>query len=261
MTDEQERDNGEAGKRESASYPYFPLSSALKIAEAVKELGGAKVPIRKSVLASHFAQAEKSAVLQQRISAAKCFGLIEGRSAYTLTEAANRYFFPTTDLERNLALLDFLAAPESFTEIIKRFDGAKLPSRDILGNIFHREARVPESWKGRIAAYFCNSAELVGAVDQNRFLRFRAIKEGKLSRPIAGSTAASVQADTADASRSLKGLDVRSEQVQSTELNVWNFSYKGQNVRLVTPSELDRALWEKLNSYVQLLKPAVGKST
>ena len=43
--------------------------------------------------------------------------------------------------------------------------------------------------------------------------------------------------------------------VHFVESNTWNFSYLGKSVNLVTPSELDRALWEKLNAYVALLEP------
>jgi hypothetical protein len=32
-------------------YPYYPLANALKTAEAVKDLGGARAPVKKSLLA------------------------------------------------------------------------------------------------------------------------------------------------------------------------------------------------------------------
>src|SRR6266404_123885 len=157
----------ENGKRELASYPYMGLPAALKISDAVRDLGGQRVQIQKSVLASHLRDAEKSASFQQKIAAAKSFGIIEGRSSYILTDAGKQYYFPTSDRDKTAALLKFLSFPSAFGEIIKRFDGSKLPTREILSNILSRELRVPESWKERVASFFENAAELVGCLDEH----------------------------------------------------------------------------------------------
>ena len=249
-------EDADGGKREAASYPYFPLPLALKIADAIKELGGHRVPIQKSQLASLLGESEKSAVLQQRISTAKCFGLIEGRSAFRLSDASGRYYFPTNESEKASALLEFLAFPSSFAEIIKRFDGTKLPAREILANIFHREAGVPTSWKDRTAACFVRSAGFAGALDGAGFLRIRARKEAGLSKPASESSMETMQTTTPLVSGSAQAIQNRNDAVQSIESNVWNFSHKGKAVRLITPTELDRSLWEKLDAYVKLLEPS-----
>lgn len=256
---ETERESTEAGKRESASYPYFALHLALKIGDAVNELGGGNVAIQKSVLASHLKEDEKSPVLQQRIVTAKCFGIIEGRTTFTLSQAGKRYYLPTTQSERAVALLDFLTAPASFAKVIKRFDGSPLPQREILANIFHRDVGVPVSWKDRTAASFIKSAEVAGALDEAGFLRVRARKEGGLSKPISGTILEPMQETTTIVSPSKAGTKEDIEVAGSVESNVWNFSYGGKSVRLITPSELDRSLWAKLNAYVKLLEPSKGK--
>ena len=250
-----ERGSEDNGKRELASYPYMGLAAALRIADAVKDLGGAKVQIQKSLLASHLEESEKSASFQQKISASKSFGIIEGRSDYSLSESAKQYYFPTGESDRTLALLGFLASPSAFSQIIKRFDGGKLPPRQLLANILHRELRVPASWKDRVAAFFQNAAELVGCLDSSGFLRFRALKEGLLSKSRPGSNVIPMQADKAHVSPSAQAVGEASHPESGIESNVWNFSFKGKAVRLSTPSELDSPLWEKLNAYVQLLKP------
>jgi hypothetical protein len=254
-----DRDAGDDAKRESASYPYYPLHSALRISEAVKDLGGARVAIQKSVLASHLKEPEKSPVLQQRITSAKCFGLIEGRSAFTLTASSKRYYFPTTESERGLALLEFLGCPAAYGEIIKRFDGSQVPSREILANIFHREAGVPDSWKERTAATFLKSAVFAGALDDAGFLRVRAGKDRPLPKIDSEIAVQSMQTDTAVVSHSLSTPQKRQEVVQSIDSNTWSFTYQGKSVHLITPAELDNSLWEKLQAYVNLLKPTDNK--
>jgi hypothetical protein len=245
----------ENGKRELISYPYFNLSAALKIGAAVAESGGANLPISKSVLTAHLKESEKSAVLQQRIASARCFGIIDGRNSFTLSDAGRRYYLPTSDTDKSFALLEFLATPPAFAEIIKRFDGTKLPSREILSNLIHREGRVPASWKDRIAAYFSSSAALAGALDAAGFLRFRALKERGLQKSTPEVSVASVEPNRTVASGQTTEIKRDFDVPTHIDSNVWDFSFGGKTVRLVTPTELDKSLWEKLNAYVQLLKP------
>jgi len=167
---ENDADQKDAG----ALYPYTSLAPSLKIADAIKELGGARAPVPKSSLAAHLKESEKSASLLLRIASAKAFGMIVGKSDYSLSEAAKGYYFPTSENDKSNAILQFLAAPFSFSEIIKRYDGDKLPPREILGNVFGRDLKVPESWKERAASFFENSAQFAGVIDENRILRVKA---------------------------------------------------------------------------------------
>jgi len=181
----QDLTNGES-KPEGGGYPYTSLAPSLKISDAVKELGGANHPVPKSSLADFLKESEKSASFLQRIMAAKIFGLIEGRNEYSLTEVGKHYYFPT-DRTKEEALLDIFCEPAPFRELIKRFDGDKLPSRVVLGNILQLQLKVPESWKDRVAAFFVNSAEFAGALDSTGFLRVKANKQAK-SMPTVVST-------------------------------------------------------------------------
>lgn len=258
-SDDTQKSNGDEKKREPASYPYSSLIAALKIADAVKNLGGARVKIQKSVLASHLKESEKSAAFQQRLNGAKAFGIIEGRKAYVLSAAGQRYYFPTTESEKSSALLELLSAPEAFKQLINRFNGAQLPSREILANILHRELRVPDSWKERVAASFENSARFAGALDETGFLRYSASKEQILLRPQFATNIDTMESDKRAISGPEQPIRTESRTEQPLESNVWNFVYKGKAVRLVTPTELDESLWEKLNAYVQLLNPTPEK--
>ena len=181
---ENSENNGAESSRESSVYPYTSLEPSLRIADAVKECGGARSTVSKSRLAAQLGESEKSASFQQRISSAKAFGLIVGRSEYGLSEAAKQYYSPTTEQGRSNALLEFLTAPSSFREIIRLFDGELLPKREILANIFSEKLKVPESWKVRAAGFFENSAQFVGVIDEDRFLRFKAAQHASVLNPI-----------------------------------------------------------------------------
>jgi hypothetical protein len=181
-------------RQDTSLYPYTSLEPSLKIADAVKELGGARSAVSKSSLAAHLNEGDKSPSFLQRISSAKAFGLIVGRSDYSLSEAAKRYYSPTTEQDRSNALLEFLTAPSSFREIIGLFDGEKLPKREILANIFSEKLKVPESWKDRAAGFFENSAQFVGVIDENRFLRFKTTQHAAALKPILAGAQAAIAA-------------------------------------------------------------------
>jgi hypothetical protein len=241
----------------AGAYPYFPLTLAIKISDAVQELGGGRSEVQKSVLASHLSETEKSATFLQRITTAKCFGLIEGRGAYTLSELAKRYYFPTSDGDKPAALLEILATPLAFKSLISRFDGSKLPTREILANILHRECGVANSWKERVASMFLNSVQFVGAVDSNGFLRYGAAKHGAPQAPLDPPSIAVVGGVPTPKKQQSSGPAGPTD-----EMCVWSYTLKGKSVRLETPVELSQALWDKLSAYVQqVIKPSKEDDT
>lgn len=170
------------------SYPYMPLHLAIKVADAIKELGGARAAVSRSSLAGRMGEGDKSAVFQQRIKAAKVFGMIDGRSEFVLTPLSKRYYFPTSDSDKPNALLEMFGSPASFAEIIRRFDGDKLPSPELIGNMVSQECGVPDSWKERTARFFYKSAQFVGAIDQAGYLRVKAAKKTHLATEAAVDT-------------------------------------------------------------------------
>jgi hypothetical protein len=229
-------------------YPYYPLANALKTAEAVKDLGGARAPVKKSLLAKQLGAVEDSAAFAQQLASARAFGFLEGRGDQQLTELAKRYFFPTTESDKSLALLDAFSTPTAFAGLLKRFDGDRLPTREIISNIAHRELGVPESWKDRVAALFANSAQTVGVIDSQGFLRFDAAKHSSTQEntPIPPSADQTI----GDALAALAG-DRPAHRASLQRTTDWRY----KSIFLQTPEDMDSELWSKLNSYIQVLKP------
>ncbi len=230
-----------------AKFPLLSLQNSLQVAEAVRDAGGANTEVPKSIIASHLGSSENSGAFLQRLGSARSFGLIEGRGSYRLTDQAKRYFYPATEDDRRRAQLAFLASPPVFNEIIKRFDGNKLPAPTMLANILHREYSVSNSWKDRVASSFIKAAQIVGAIDGQNFLRYGASLHN-MESPLSQSDAADTRAPTADAPRSQPSAVPGG--------NSWLFQQEGQFVRVESSAELSPALWQKLNAYVQVLKPS-----
>lgn len=240
MTDTQPSTTG-------AKFPLLSLQNSLQVAEAVRDGGGANTEVPKSIIASHLGSSENSGAFLQRLGSARSFGLIEGRGSYRLTDQAKRYFYPATEDDRRRAQLAFLASPPVFNEIIKRFDGNKLPAPAMLANILHREYSVSNSWKDRVASSFIKAAQIVGTIDGQNFLRYGASLHN-MESPLSQSDAADTHAPVADAPRSQPSAVPGG--------NSWLFQQEGQFVRVESSAELSPALWQKLNAYVQVLKPS-----
>src|SRR5262245_12340624 len=158
MKHNESKDGAKSGERSAASYPIYALDEAMRVGQAVKDLGGARQSVSKKMLAKQMSLHMSGPSFFQRVAASKYFGIIEGRGDYSLSETARRYFYPQQPGEERKALLDLLRTPSLFAKIIGRFEGDTLPSNQNLGNIFH-DSGVPDSWKDRVAAIFVRSAQ------------------------------------------------------------------------------------------------------
>jgi hypothetical protein len=251
----------EVESKTTGSYPYTPLKSCLDVGEAVFRLGGARALVSRSLIASHLKEDERSQSLSFKLGSAKAYGIIDGRSHFGLTEAGKRYFLPTTPLDKESALREFVASPPAFRLLINRFDGSRVPEVEMLGNVLHREAHVAPSWKERVAGFFLRSAKHAGILDESGFLRFRASQEANIATSPAmvenGSmTTTNQEQSTNLASPSIyDGSPTIGRRTVPNSPNEWVFSQDGKTVRVITPAEISLELWNKLSKYVDLLKP------
>ena len=237
------------------SYPLVGFSNALEVARAVSEAGGAKADVQKALIASHLQTSHTSGAFLQRLASARSYRMIEGRGSYRLTPEGVSYFLPATQGDSKRALLSFLSSPPAFSDIIKRFDGTKLPSVDMLANVLHREINVPESWKGRIASFFIKAAQSAGALDSQGFLRYRAGLQTMETQPQRHSNEPAPHLEPPTPSASPPA-----HQQFSEGKDALIFSVGDQTVRLETPKgDLSRPLWEKLNKFVKALEPSENK--
>lgn len=256
MADTKNINSGKSDGKKESSYPLYALDEALKIAEAVRDMGGSRAPVSKALLAKHLKYAETGPSFVQRIAAAKSYRMISGWGSYSLTEESKRYFYPTAEDDKVRAFLSFLSAPSPFNLLIKRFDGSKLPSNEMIGNVLHQEAGVPDSWKGKLASMFVRSAQFIGILDSQGILRHQAAEQG------ASFTSLSPEGDETKYEPQVSNVGAAaSEGRRQTDAaaaghTLWTFRYKGSHIRLETPEDMPKELWEKLNAYVQqVLKP------
>jgi hypothetical protein len=250
-SNEKEKSDDKSG----GAYPYCTLGACLEIVEAIRSLGGGKTSVSKALLASHLKEGEGSQVLNFKLASAKSFGLISGRSDYSLTEIAQRYFFPTGASDKKTALLDSLEYCPAFKMLVQRFDGDKLPPQDMLANVLHRESLAPESWKDRVAGIFIKSATLAEALDKNGYLRIKALRDRTVGQSDKIDKVEEKE-NIASASQSIKPQSVP---VNTNNLPVtWTFNDGDLALMVQTPKNLTDHQWAILNQYIQWIKPKDG---
>jgi hypothetical protein len=241
-------------EKTGGNYPYYPLALCLPIADAVKSLGNGKTPVSKSLLASILKENERSQTLTFKIASAKSFGLIEGRSNFLLTEISKRYYFPTDQSDKQNALLDVLESPPAFKKLIERFDGSKLQPTEILGNILHREAGVPQSWKDRVAVSFVKSAQFASAIDEHGYLRVKASREGQVS-DLSPTSEAEIEAIETGIPQPQITRHKRIAGQLNANSKDWSQTANGRTIYLEYPMDINSQEWEDLNRQIQRIKP------
>jgi len=241
---------------QQASYPVYDLSEAIKVAAAVKDLGGSRAGVERELLGQHLKLAVGGPSFFQRVSAARAFGMIEGRGTYSLTDRARRFFWPTDENDQFNASVEILSNPPSFAVLVHRYSGQKLPSNEILGNVLHGQANIPLSKKDVLASIFVRSANLLKLIDQSGVLSITTS-----SQPVApgqnGNTEVTVS--KVNATKTVDPLSVPASLVGVDDAppgnTVWSYSHKGKVIRVQTPEDISSELWQKLEAYVKILKP------
>ena len=246
-------ENDQAKSQSAQAYPTYGLEDCIQVGTAVKESGGLKTPISKGLIASRLGLSADSSRLASLIGSARSFGILSGRGDYVLTDSAKRYFVPQNPNEQSIGLLEFLATPPPFEKLIRRFDGIQLPEAAFIANILESEAGVPKSWSPRVTSIFLQAATLAGAIDAGGFLRYEPAMH---SRSLDSATEQLIKEAHESAQRSVAKEPVATApRPVSTERNVWDFTLETKTIRLETPKDLTRPLWEKLEAYIKVIEP------
>jgi hypothetical protein len=251
--------SGDTGPRRertaSVSYPYHPLALCIDIGTAVREIGNGKADVSKSMLAHRLKTSEQSGDFASKLASTKTYGIIEGKGSFSLTAAAKTYFFPTKnpEIEKQQALLTFFSSPGAFRELIRMYDGSQL-SPEIMANVLHQQMGIPDSWTGRVSKFFVRSAEQAGAMDSGH-LRYKAICE-RLAYAIPSS---SHETNDQQIHKETKSTPFENLKDPAREIDpgtvVWSYPCEGNEVRVETPQNLTKEVWEKLKRYIDVLEP------
>lgn len=251
----------EKAARREAKYPYSGLTLSLKLGEAVKDHGGDRAEVPKSVVAKQLQMGEGSSAFGQLVASAKIFGIVDGVRTLRLTDLGRDYFFPTTETAERVAKLKFLGMPSAFRFLIDRFDGNRLPSVGILSNLVRGECHVPESWTSRVPTMFLSAATEAEVIDGAGYLRYAAALHSAGS-PLQAATATDDTIPTpvtVAATPAMPQLKMAAAAGHSSpprpEHRTWTYEDGSDLIRVETPAVLTMEQWDLLSAYVTARKP------
>lgn len=246
--------------RKKGTYPYYSLKTSLELGKVVRDAGGERIGVPKSVVAHGVKMSLNSSSFAQLVASTKCFGIVEGHTELQLSDLGRDYFMPTTDSASRLAELEFLNQPPTFASLIAKFDGSILPNAVNISHILTREFRIPGSWSTRVAQLFVGIATDLGVLDPGNCLRYSAVKH-VVSNNL-GTGATNVISNPALVHQIPLASQLGSHSHTQTTLpapikvgattTTW---VKGE-IRLETPDNMSYQMWELLKNYVQILEPS-----
>lgn len=148
----------------SRVYPRYGLEECVGFLRLIDKVGGQRVS-QGTLLDELKKKNPNDAVFTGKVSSCKQFGLLEvSKKTYSITERGKLILYPVPDRDTKKLLLSAFNSPSLYQEIIGRFSGRKLPTKQTLGNILFNEFRIAKNAKNRAASVFIKSAEHAGAL-------------------------------------------------------------------------------------------------
>jgi hypothetical protein len=182
-----------AKQRSGTPYPYFGLSMAISIVEAVRKSGGSEAP-SSAVMAQMGVPKTTDRRWAYGIPAAAQFGLIErvGRGddgRIKLTELATRIVLPTTPEEGMAARVAAFRTPQLYSKLLERFAGHPVPQKEGLRNLLFREFGIVESMAAYAAEAFLDSLKDAGLVNANNSISVNGAAPPAVANGVGGDKA------------------------------------------------------------------------
>ena len=153
-----------ADREKSALYPGATWNECLDLIKRIDSFGLKTVSYQELAKKYNLSSITTKS-FTTKIGAAKQFGLITTSqgSAVELTDISKKLLYPTGASTYKLEVSCF-AQPPLYSKLISKYDGAALPSVDILANILMNEHRITRSVKDVAAKNFIESAEQLGLI-------------------------------------------------------------------------------------------------
>ena len=236
--------NGAKKERSGTAYPYFGLSKAIEIVEAVRKAGGneaSSADIRQVLGGIK----TTDRMWAYGIPAAVQFGLVErvGRGEegrIKLTDLAIRLALPGSELEQKAAKVAAFKQPEVYAKLLTKFSGHPVPTKDGLKNIMVREFKILESMAPIAAEAFLDSLNAAELVTTGNTIAVSGESTDALEKPRAVSTTASQIAVT----------DGKTITVPADFIVYQCKISKGRFLEIPLPREFTKAEVERLHAFL-----------
>lgn len=160
-----------------ANVPRYPISEALRVAQAISDEYG-KQPTRPLDVAAAMGLTPTSGKFKMLTGASIAYGFTEGGAQadeISLTELGLRVVAPTEDGDDELAKREALLRPRVVGEFLERYDGSKLP-KDTIGKNVLEQMGVTANATERTLELIVSSANELGLLTEIKSERYVNLK-------------------------------------------------------------------------------------
>ena len=123
-------------------YPIHSLEESIKIAKALKTLGGSVDSNEKDLIASAM-KLKLTGAFTNRLGSARNWRLLTGHGKLELTDLAKRLISPISDEEYREGILEAFFGVPLFKSLYETYENMEIPEDDLLQNILERKYNVP----------------------------------------------------------------------------------------------------------------------
>lgn len=225
MTDSEKADSEKDKKgraQASFSYPYFNLESSIDVAKAIQEQGGG-ICTSQQLAAFLDYKNVRSGTFVTRVSSARLFGLIKGKSdALSITERAMKIIYPVMPEDVAQAkVAAFLNVP-LYSELFSRFKGVNLPLEAGLKNLFENTYTISKDRVNPALRVFKESARQAGffnlSKDESQLIEPVIKKGGNYNNSTGGDESIESNESACEVEGEKKPLPKASSGVTTTEV-------------------------------------------
>jgi hypothetical protein len=239
-------DRQEAGgkARSETAYPYFGLSHAIEMVQAIRKVGGKDAPIE-SVMREMGIPKSTDRRWAYGVPSAGLYGLVErvGRGEtgrLKVTDLALRVTNPVSVEAGRNARIAALKTPELYAKLLEKFAGAPQPTREGLKNLLFTDYGIVESMAMMAADAFLDAIKTAEVLTPNGEISFDV--EPGAAKERAGDTGTTAKASVTPGKKTLEVDD---------DFIIYKAKISGGRVIDVPlPKALKKADVEKLHAFL-----------
>ena len=231
----------------SALYPAVTIHDCVEFISQVDGLGGKAVSYA-TMLGVLGLSSPTTKSFIYRISACKQYGFITtSNSTIQLTEIARSILHPTSENEKQLAMIKAFRNPPLYAKLIERFSDKALPIKTHLANILMADYKIVKSVKDTAADCFLSSAESLGLII-NGVLHYG---EPNTNEPKLGATETSPNTITANQPDEMVGESTSKKEGYSFEIP----TLSGSSAKFYIPAEVSLKDLDFMSLYIKEMLP------
>lgn len=155
-------------RERSTAYPGIDLGESVELVARLRDKLG-QGPHKRSAAAVGIGYNTLSGASSRKIAALAHFGLLNRTGdTYTVSNLANRILFPTSNEDKEMAIIEAAKQPNLYSLLLTKYSGEKLPA--MLQNVLYADYGISPSAAPEAVSAFTETMKFSRLLDENGIL-------------------------------------------------------------------------------------------